>query len=96
VVREPGRFQVGADGLHRGPVVLDEGGVGRAPAQGLDAEGAGAGEQVEDGGALQADVGLEGVEDRLPHEVGRRAGGLPLGGDEAASPRDAGHHAHGR
>jgi hypothetical protein len=55
-------------------IAVDEGGVRRTAAQRLDAERAGAGEEVEDPGALDAIA--QDREERLPHAVGGRAGGL--------------------
>ena len=54
------------------PVPLDEDRPGRPPAQGLQAEGAGAGEEVEREEAL--DRVAEDIEDRLADQVAGRAG----------------------
>ena len=91
--RQARRLEVGAHGVDRLGAVVDEGGRGRAREQRLDAEGTGAGEQVEHR-ALDDDVeAAEGVEDRLAHPVRRRTGVRARRGLERAALRRAGHHA---
>ena len=73
---------------------VDEGGRRRAPGKGLDAEGARAREQVEDGGVADGVEAGEGREHRLPHPVGGRAQAAPGGRQQPSSSRDAGHDPH--
>ena len=85
------RHELGVRPRHggAGPVALDEHHAAGAPAGGLEAERAGAGEQVEHPGTVEpAEQVVQRGEHGLPDAVGRRAG--PAGGDrEPPPPRSA-------
>ena len=69
-----------------GGALLDERAVARAARQRLDAERAGAGEQVEHRGALDGAEAVEAVEDGLARPVARRARGQRPSGATSRRP----------
>ena len=66
--------EIGVERAQRGAVTFDEHAVLGAARQGLDAEGAAAGEQIGDERPLEQPGAAERVEDRLPHAVGGGTG----------------------
>ena len=89
---EPERLEVLTEGGERRASVLDERGARGAAGEGLDPEGAGAGVQVEHGGAVEV---AERREERLAHPIARGPRGHPPRGREPAAAEAAGDHAHG-
>jgi Zn-dependent protease/CBS domain-containing protein len=86
-------FEVGADGGERGLGLLGEPDVSCAAAEGLDADGTGAG--VEIGEAAVGDAGREDVEEGLAQAVAGRARVGATRGDELARAMGSGDDAHG-
>jgi hypothetical protein len=75
----------------RGGRGVDEGRLGRAARERLEAERTGAGEQVEHVRAVER---AEDREQRLAHPVGGRAGALAPRRNEAAATEGAARHPH--
>ena len=94
---EAQRLDIGADGAARRHRLLDEERKGRAARQRLEAERAGAGEEVEHAGALQhiAMAVGENVEDRLAQAVGGRPRVAAGGRGERAAAKLTADDAHG-
>src|ERR1700722_3167369 len=85
-------FEIVADQFGGGSVIFNEEDVFGAPAQGLDADRAGAGEKIEEAGAR--DSGGENVEEGFAEPV---AGGAEVGGVEGfelARAVQAGNYTH--
>jgi len=83
--------QVVADGPHGGVRAVHEHGLGGPARQGLDAQRARAGEQVQHPQALDV---AEGGEQRLAHAVRGRPGPRAAGRDQAPPPELSGDDAH--
>src|SRR4029079_12035442 len=97
--RAPGQAEsldVAADRSARRHRFLDEERVGGAAREGLEAEGAGAGEKVEHARALdRVAVGVrEDVEDRLAQAIGRRPRVAPRGRGERPAANLTADDAH--
>ena len=89
--------EVGAQRVERGAVLLDEHARGGAARQGLDAQRAGAREQVDDAQPLEAaQPARQHREQRLSCAIGGGAGGVADGGLERAASPLAGDDPHPR
>ena len=84
--------EVGAQGGEGGGGVLGEPDVGGAAAERLDADGSGAGVEIEE--TAVGDTRGEDVEEGLAEAVAGGAGGGALGGSELARTMDSGDDAH--
>lgn len=73
---EPQGTQIFDQGPHGRRRVLHKGGMSGTPAQGLDAQGAAAGEEVGVERARPRKLRRQAIEKRRPHPVGRRTRGL--------------------
>jgi hypothetical protein len=86
--------EIFAQGAEGGRGVLDEDDVGRAAAEGLDADGSGAGEEI--GEDSVSDARSEDIEEGLAEAVRGGAGGVAAGSDELAGAKFASDYAHVR
>ncbi len=88
-------LDVGAERRQRGAVALDEGGVRRTPAEGLEPERPRPGVEIQDRPAGDGALGGQDREEGFADPVGRRARGRPLRRLEDARAVDARGDAHG-
>jgi len=86
------RVEILADEFCGGRVIFDEGYVGGTAAEGFDADGTGAGEDVEEAGAYYA--GTEDVEERFAQAVAGGTEGETFETFEDAAAVFAGDDAH--
>jgi len=86
------RGEVAADQCGGGGMIFDEDSLGGAAAEGFDADGAGAGEYVEEAGAGY--FGSEDIEESFAEAVAGGAQGVALEGFEDAAAIFTGDYAH--
>jgi hypothetical protein len=91
--RKTAPFEVRAKRLENPFILLDEDGSGGPPAQRFDADGSGAGEEVEDRGPL--DLESDGIEDGAFDELLRRPEERPMAAAQSDPLFRTGNNPHG-